>query len=125
MGSLNCNSKKVVYLFDCDICTAKSPHTGNTKNKFRLRVNNYNRAHTKKNRKKYFEKGESIVIKKEELKQRMFHLYHCSENHLGIENWRLTIIDKVEQELQLRRKDLYWTNTAVSQNNNILQQNVA
>ena len=54
-------------------------------NKFSYRVNNYERTH-RKFRKKYVEKYRAIVIKKSELKQKLFHKHYGSEGHQGIEN---------------------------------------
>ena len=38
----------------------------------------------------------AIVIKKSELKEKLFHKHCCSEVHQGIENWSVTLIDQVE-----------------------------
>ena len=50
----------------------------------------------------------AIVIKKSELKQKLFHEHYCSEGHQGIENWSVTLIDQVEDLDSLREKKLYW-----------------
>ena len=52
----------------------------------------------------------AIVIKKSELKQKLFHEHYCSEGHQGIENWSVTLIDQVEDLDSLRKKELYWIN---------------
>ena len=71
----------------------------------------YNYKSTHRNfRKKYVEKDLAIVIKKSELKQKLFHEHYCSEGHQGIENWSVTLIDQVEDLDSLRKKELYWIN---------------
>ena len=52
----------------------------------------------------------AILIKKSELKQKLFHECYCSEGHQGIENWSVTLIDQVEDLDSLRKKELYWIN---------------
>ena len=49
----------------------------------------------------------AIVIKKSELKQKLFHEHYCSE---AIENWSVTLIDQVEDLDSLRKKELHWIN---------------
>ena len=108
-GPLDCNSNHVIYLFECKKCQYRFPYVGSTKTKFRYRINNYKSTH-RKFRKKYVEKDLAIVIKKSELKQKLFHEHYCSEGHQGIENWSVTVIDQVEDLDSLRKKELYWIN---------------
>ena len=108
-GPLDCNSNHVIYLFECKKCQYRFPCVGSTKTKFRYRINNYKSTH-RKFRKKYVEKDLAIVIKKSELKQKLFHEHYCSEGHQGIENWSVTLIDQVEDLDSLRKKELYWIN---------------
>ena len=108
-GPLDCNSNHVIYLFECKQCQYRFPYVGSTKTKFRYRINNYKSTH-RKFRKKYVEKDLAIVIKKSELKQKLFHEHYCSEGHQGIENWSVTLIDQVEDLDSLRKKELYWIN---------------
>ena len=61
-------------------------------------------------RKKYVEKGLTVVIKKSELKQELFQEHYCSEGHHGIENWSASLIDQVEDLDSLRKKELHWIN---------------
>ena len=69
----------------------------------------WNSAH-RKFRKKYVKKDLAIVIRKSELKQKLFHEHYCSEGHQGIKNWLVTLIDQVENLDLLRKKELYWIN---------------
>ena len=108
-GPLDCNSNHVIYLFECKQCQYRFPYVGSTKTKFRYRINNYKSTH-RKFRKKYVEKDLTVVIKKSELKQKLFHEHYCSEGHQGIENWSVTLIDQVEDLDLLRKKELYWIN---------------
>ena len=45
------------------------------------------------------------VINKSELKQKLFHKHYCSEGPQGIENWGVTLIDRVEDVDSLRKKE--------------------
>ena len=108
-GQFDCNSNHVVYLFECKQCQYHILYVGSTKTKFRYRINNYKLTH-RKFRKKYVEKDLTIVIKKSELKQKLFHEHYCSEGHQGIENWSVTLLDQVEDLDSLRKKELYWIN---------------
>ena len=92
---LECNSNHVIYLFECKQCQYCFPCVGSTKTNFRYRINNYKSTH-RKFRNRYVEKDLAIVIKKSELKQKLFHEHYCSEGHQGIENWSVTLIDYVE-----------------------------
>ena len=61
-------------------------------------------------RKKYVEKGLLIVIKKSELKQKLFQEHYCSEGHQRIEDWSVTLRDQVGDLQSLRKKELSWIN---------------
>ena len=94
-GPLDCNSNHFIYLFECKQCQYRFPYVGNTKTKVRYRINNYKSTH-RKFRKKSVENDLTIVIKKSELKQKLFHKHYYSEGHPGIENWNVTHNDQVE-----------------------------
>ena len=110
-GLLDCNSNHLIYLFiylfECKQCQYHFPYVSSTKTKFRYRVNNYKSTH-RKFRKKYVKKDLAFVIKKSELKQKLFHKHYCSEGNQGTENWSFTLIDQVEDLESLRKKELYW-----------------
>ena len=108
-GPLDCNSNHVIYLFECKQCQYRFPYVGSTKTKFRYRINNYKSTH-RKFREKYVDKDLAIVIKKSELKKKLFHEHYCSEGQQGIDNWSVTLIDQVEDLDSLRKKELYWIN---------------
>ena len=108
-GPLDSNSNHFIYLFECKQCQYCFPYVGSTKTKFRYRINNYKSTH-RKFRNKYVEKDLTIVIKKRELRQKLFHEHYCWEGHQGIENCSVTLIDQVEDLDSLRKKELYWVN---------------
>ena len=72
-------------------------------------MNNYKSTH-KKFREKYAEKDLTIVIKKSELKQKLFHEHYSSEGRQAVENWSAALINQVEDLGSLRKKKLYWIN---------------
>ena len=94
-GPLDCNSNHVIYLFECKQCQYCFPYVGGTKNKVKYRTNNCKSTH-RKFKKKYVEKDMAIVIKKSELKQKLFHEQYCSEGHQGIETCSVTLIDQLK-----------------------------
>ena len=73
----NCNSKRAVYLIECDICGEQ--YIGSTKIKFRSRTNNY-----KSTQRKFVNKE---AVSKQALKQKRFHKHYCSDKYNGIEDW--------------------------------------
>ena len=77
---LDCNSNHVIYLFESKQCQYRFPYAGSTKTKFRYRINNCKSTH-RKFRKKHVKKDLAVVIKKSELKQKLFHERYCSEDH--------------------------------------------
>ena len=44
------------------------------------------------------------------IKQNLFHEHYCSDGHVGIANWCITLIDQVENKKKFRKKELYWIN---------------
>ena len=108
-GPLDCNSNHIIYLFKYKQYQYRFPYVGSTKTKFRYRTNNYKSTH-RKFRKRYVEKDLGIVIKKSELKQKLFQEHYCSEGHQGIENWSIALIDQLEDLYSRRKKELYWIN---------------
>ena len=77
-GPLDCNSNLGIYLFKCKQGQYRFPYGGNTKSKFRHRKNNHKSNH-RKFKKKYVEKDLAILIKKSELKQKLFQEHYCSK----------------------------------------------
>ena len=96
-GTFNCSSKNVVYLIECKVCSKQ--YVGSTITKFRYRANNYKSIFRK------FEKGEKVS--KQALNQTNFHEHFLAEQHSGIEDWVITIIDEASDESLLRKKELF------------------
>ena len=48
------------------------------------------------------------AVPKEALKQKRFREHYCSDRHNGIEDWDISLIDRVDILKELRRKELYW-----------------
>ena len=74
-GPLDCNSNHVIYLFECKQCQYCFPYLGTTQTKFRYRIISNKTIHGKF-RKKYVVKHRAIVIKKSQLKQKLFHEHY-------------------------------------------------
>ena len=108
-GPLDCSSNHVTYLFECKQYQYRFSYVGSTKTKFRYRINDCKSTH-RKFRKKYVEKDLTIIIKKSELKQKLFHEHYCSEGHQRIKNWSVTLIDQVEDLDSPKKKKRYWIN---------------
>ena len=67
---------------------------------FRYKANNYKGTHRKfKNRKQ---------VPKEALKQKLSDKHFCSDDHNGIQDWVITLIEQVDHEKFLRQRELFW-----------------
>ena len=110
--NFNCNSKMlVVYLIECRVCGKQ--HNGSTATKFRARANNYESTHCN------FRKEQ--ILSNQTHSQKRFHEHYLQNDHDGIYDWGITIIDHAEMEKYLRQKELYWyhklkTNALYSRN---------
>ena len=71
-----------------------------TVTKIRARACNYKSAH------RNFRKEQKLS--NQARKQQRFHEYYLQNDHSGICNWEITIIDHAVMEKSLRRKELYW-----------------
>ena len=96
-GILNCSSNLVVYLIECKSCSKQ--YVGSTITPFRSRFNNY---------KSGARKVSKVYPKKCNVYQEQFHRHFNYEGHNGIEDWKITIIDRAENVLELRRRESYW-----------------
>ena len=47
-------------------------------------------------------------VPKEALKQKIFHEHFCSDDHNGIQDWVITLIEQVDNEKFLRQRELFW-----------------
>ena len=66
---------------------------------FPFRFNNYKITHRKLRKK--LKKGIIQKILKNELKQKLFHEYYCSDGNEGIANWCITLTDQVKDKMEL------------------------
>ena len=96
-GILNCGSNLVVYWIECKSCSKQ--YVGSTITPFRSRFNNY---------KSGARKVSQAYPKKCNVYREQFHRHFNYEGHNGIEDWKITIIDRVENVLELRRRENYW-----------------
>lgn len=67
--------------------------------KFRNRAKNYKSTHLN------FPKN---VVPKLALRKKQFYEHFLTENHVGIEDWIITIFYYAENEKTLRQKELFW-----------------
>ena len=95
---LNWNSKNTVYLIECN--QSWKQYTVSSTTKFRYRANNYESTHRKFKNKKQVPKGA--------LKQKIFHEQFCSDDHNGIQDWEITLIEQVHDKKFLRLRKLFW-----------------
>jgi hypothetical protein len=103
-GPLDCNSKFVVYLVNCKVCSIQN--VGSTITKYRIRMNNYKNVH-RKYRLRWLE-GKPERVKEGIICQEKFHKHFCSEGHTGIGDWEIILIDQASSEKSLRQKELFW-----------------
>ena len=96
--NFNCNSKMVVYLIECRICGKQ--YNGSTVTKFRARANNYKSTH------RNFRKEQ--ILSNQARNQKRFHKHYLQNDHNGICDWEITVIDHAETVKSLRQKELYW-----------------
>ena len=92
---LNCDSKKVLYLFKYKVCGGV-PYVGKAKTKFRYRFNNYKSKH------RAFRKGNQKVP------QKRFHAHYCLDGHSGIDDWNFVIFEQCETHEQLKERETFW-----------------
>ena len=82
----NCNSKMVVYLIECRVCSKQ--YNGSTVAKFRAISNNYKSTH------RNFRKKQ--ILSNQARYQKRFHEHYLQNGHNGICDWEITIIDHAE-----------------------------
>ena len=84
--NFNCNSKTVVYLIECRVCGKQ--YNGSTMTKFRARANNCKSMHCN------FRKEQ--ILSNQARNQKLFHEHYLQNDHNGICDWQITIIDNAE-----------------------------
>ena len=96
-GILNRSSNLVVYLIECKSCSKQ--YVCSTITLFRRRFNNY---------KSGARKVSKFYPKKCNIYQEQFHRHFNSEGPNGMDDWKITIIDRFENVLELRIRESYW-----------------
>ena len=96
-GILNCGTNLVVYLIQCTSCSKH--YVGSTVAPFCSHFNNYKSG--AKNVSKVYSKKCNVY-------EEQFHRHFNSEGHYGIKDWKIIIIDRAENVLELRRRESYW-----------------
>ena len=94
--NFNCNSKMVVYLIECRVC--RKQYNASNVTKFCARANIYKSTHRK------FWKEQ--ILANQVRNQKRFHEHYLQNDHNGICDWEITIIDHAETVKSLRQKDL-------------------
>ena len=92
---LNCDSKKVLYLFKYKVCGG-APYVGKAKTKFLYRSNNYKSKH------RGFRKGN------QKFPQKRFHAHYCLDDHSGIDDSNFVIFEQCETHEQLKEREIFW-----------------
>ena len=94
---LNCSTDLVVYLIECNLCSKQ--YVRSTITPFHSRFKNYKiGART----------VSKVYPKKCNLYQEQLHRHFNSEGHNGIQDWKITIIERTENVLELRCRESYW-----------------
>ena len=92
--NFNCNSKMVVYLIERRICGKQ--YNSSTVTIFRARANNYKSTH------RTFRKEQ--ILSNQVRNKKRFHEHYLQNDHNGICDWEITIIDHAETVKSLRHK---------------------
>ena len=91
---MDCNSRFVVYMFQCKTC--EKQYVGSSSTKFRTRFNNYKSSWKKHTDNKKVPQGAS------------FHAHFSQPDHYGKLDWEVTLIDQANETKSLRLKEDYW-----------------
>ena len=89
-----CNSKMVVYLIECRVYGKQ--YNGTTMTKFRARANYYKSMH------RNFQKEQ--ILSNQARNQKRYHEYYLQNEHNGICDWEITVIDHAETVKSLGQK---------------------
>ena len=93
----NCNSKMVVCLIEFRVC--RKQYNGSTVTKFRVRTNNYKSTHRNL--------WKEQKLSNQTRNQKRYHEHYLENDHNGICDWEIIIIDHAEKEKFLRQKELH------------------
>ena len=101
-GDLNCSSKFVIYRLVCKTCSKQ--YVGSTITPFRSRFNNYKshfRAFCERKSKGTLNQGRVVP-------QVGLFKHFTQDGHNGMADWDFQLIDKSDNETQLRERELFW-----------------
>ena len=95
-GVINWNTDFTVYKFYCSSCSKQ--YIGSNITDFRYRFNNYKSAFRKI----------SKSVKAPNVNQLHFHQHFKLPEHNGMDDWRVTLIDRADNRKELRRRESFW-----------------
>ena len=95
-GVINCNTDCTVYKFHCSSCSKQ--YTGSNITDFCYWFNNYKCAFHKI----------SKSVEPPNVNQVHFHQHFKLPEHNGMDNWRVTLIDRADNRKELRRRESFW-----------------
>ena len=96
-GILNCRSNLVVYLIECKSCSKQ--YVGSTITLFCSHLNNYESE---------ARKVSEVYLNNCNIYQEQLHHHFNSEGHNGMQDWKITIINRAKSVLELRCRESYW-----------------
>ena len=100
-GTLNCNTKFVVYKLQCKTCHKQ--YIGSTSTKFQFRFNNYKSQFNAYQRQLEAENHSVKVIPQAHL-----FSHFLQEGHNGMDDWEFQLIDKSHNLKQVRERESFW-----------------
>ena len=95
-GVTNCNTDFTVYKFHCSFSSKQ--YIGSNITDFRYPLNNY---------KSEFRKV-SKSAKPPKVNQEHFYQQFKLHEHHGLDDWRVTLIDRADHRKELRRRESFW-----------------
>ena len=95
-GVINCNTDFTVYKFHCSSCSKQ--YIGSNITDFRYRFNNCKSAFGKI----------SKSVKAANVNQLHFHQHFKLLECNGMDDWRLTLIDRADNRKELRKQESFW-----------------
>ena len=94
-GVINCNTDFTVYKFHCS--SYSKQYVGSNITDFRYRFNNYKSAFCKV----------SKSGKPPKVNQEHFHQHFKIAEHNGMDDWRVTLIDRADNRKELGRREFF------------------
>ena len=95
-GVINCNTDFTVYKFHCTSCPKQ--YIGSNITHFRCQFNSYKSA--------FWKIYKSVKVPN--VNQLHFHQHFKLPEHNGMDDWRVTLIDRADNRKELRRWESFW-----------------